>query len=198
LKDAQTIRNLSEAYPKAVLYKVFKEAINELTVKDSGTAEIKNYISLKTVKPKVTDEQPFLIPKKSIFNKVIGDNSFELEFASFCESRFSDVVAFAKNTMGDGGVNFKIEYQAQDGNIREFFPDFFVKTSDTQVFIVETKGREDLNDLKKIQRLVTWCKDVNEQQSERSYTPIYIKQEDWEKHLSSLKSFKDIVAIFPA
>ena len=159
---------------------------------------IKNYISLKTVRPKITDEQPFLIPKKSIFNKVIGDNAFELEFASFCENRFADVIAFAKNTMGDGGVNFKIEYQAQDGNIREYFPDFFVKTSANDIFIVETKGREDLDDLNKIRRLVTWCKDVNAQQSEKTYTAIYIKQEDWEKHLSSLKSFNDVKAIFPA
>lgn len=198
LEDAQTIRNLSEAQPKAILYKAFKDAINDLTVSDSGTAEIKNYISLKTVRPKVTDEQPFLIPKKSIFNKVIGDNAFELEFASFCENRFADVIAFAKNTMGDGGVNFKIEYQAQDGNIREYFPDFFVKTSANDIFIVETKGREDLDDLNKIRRLVTWCKDVNIQQSEKTYTAIYIKQEDWEKHLSSLKSFNDVKAIFPA
>lgn len=198
LEDAQTIRNLSEAQPKAILYKAFKDAINDLTVSDSGTAEIKNYISLKTVRPKVTDEQPFLIPKKSIFNKVIGDNAFELEFASFCENRFADVIAFAKNTMGDGGVNFKIEYQAQDGNIREYFPDFFVKTSANDIFIVETKGREDLDDLNKIRRLVTWCKDVNAQQSEKTYTAIYIKQEDWEKHLSSLKSFNDVKAIFPA
>lgn len=198
LEDAQTIRNLSEAQPKAILYKAFKDAINDLTVSDSGTAEIKNYISLKTVRPKVTDEQPFLIPKKSIFNKVIGDNVFELEFASFCENRFADVIAFAKNTMGDGGVNFKIEYQAQDGNIREYFPDFFVKTSANDIFIVETKGREDLDDLNKIRRLVTWCKDVNAQQSEKTYTAIYIKQEDWEKHLSSLKSFNDVKAIFPA
>jgi type III restriction enzyme len=198
LEDAQTIRNLSEAQPKAILYKAFKDAINDLTVSDSGTAEIKNYISLKAVRPKVTDEQPFLIPKKSIFNKVIGDNAFELEFASYCENRFSDVIAFAKNTMGDGGVNFKIEYQAQDGNIREYFPDFFVKTSANDIFIVETKGREDLDDLNKIRRLVTWCKDVNAQQSEKTYTAIYIKQEDWEKHLSSLKSFNDVKAIFPA
>lgn len=198
LEDAQTIRNLSEAQPKAILYKAFKEAINDLTVSDSGTAEIKNYISLKTVRPKITDEQPFLIPKKSIFNKVIGDNAFELEFASYCENRFADVIAFAKNTMGDGGVNFKIEYQAQDGNIREYFPDFFVKTSANHIFIVETKGREDLDDLNKIRRLVTWCKDVNAQQSEKTYTAIYIKQKDWEKHLSSLKSFNDVKAIFPA
>lgn len=198
LEDAQTIRNLSEAQPKNILYKTFKEAINELTVSDSGTAEIKNFISLKTVRPKVADNQPFLVPKKSIFNKIIGDNDFELEFAALCENKFDDVIAFAKNTMGDGGVNFKIEYQAQDGNIREYFPDFFVRTDDQNVFIVETKGREDLDDLRKIRRLVTLCQDLNDQQSDRIYTAIYIKQEDWEKHISSLKSFNDVKAIFPA
>lgn len=198
LSDAQSIRNLSEAQPKAILYTVFKNAINDLTVTDSGTAEIKNYISLKTVRPKVTDEQPFLIPKKSVFNKVIGDNPFELEFASYCENRFADVFSFAKNTIGDGGVNFKIEYQAADGNIREYFPDFFVKTNDKNVFIVETKGREDLDDIRKVKRLAQWCRDVNEQQNEKTYTAIYIKQEDWEKHHTSLKSFHDVKAIFPA
>ena len=65
--------------------------------------------------------------------------------------------------MGDGGVNFKIEYQAEDGNIREYFPDFFVKTTDKAVFIVETKGREDLDDIRKIRRLAQWCRDVNAQ-----------------------------------
>lgn len=198
LTNVHTIRNLSEAQPKVILYRVFKDAINDLTVTDSGTSEIKNYISLKTVRPKVTDEQAFLIPKKSIFNKVIGDNTFELEFASYCESKFNDVIAFAKNTMGDGGVNFKIEYQAEDGNIREYFPDFFVKTSPTSIFIVETKGREDLDDLRKVKRLAQWCKDVNAQQSEKQYTAIYIRQEDWEDYKQNLKSFNDVKAIYPA
>jgi type III restriction enzyme len=198
LEDVQTIRNLSEVQPKNTLYKAFKEAINELTVSDKGVAEIKNYISLQTVRPKITDEQKFIIPKKSVFNKVIGDNPFELKFAASCENRFADVISFAKNTMGDGGVNFKMEYQAQDGNIREYFPDFFVKTSDKETYIVETKGREDLDDLNKIKRLVSWCKDVNTLQDERTYTPIYIKQEDWETYLSGLKSFNDVKALFPA
>jgi len=196
LESVQTIRNLLEVQPKAIMYNTFKNAINELTVTDGGTTEIKNYFSLKTVRPKVTDEQPFLIPKKSIFNKVIGDNGFELEFASFCESKFDDVVAFAKNTMGDGGVNFKIEYQAEDGNIREYFPDFFVKTSDISIYIVETKGREDLDDLRKVKRLAQWCKDVNALQSEKQYTSIYIKQEEWDKYKANLRTFNDVIAIF--
>ncbi len=196
LSDPQTLRNLSEAQPKHILYTTFKKAIDELTVTDKGTAEVKNYISLKSAKPKIAENQSFLIPKKSVFNKIIGDNAFELEVAAALENRFADVTAFAKNTMGQGGVNFKMEYQAENGNIREYYPDFFVKTSADTFFILETKGREDLDDIRKIKRLATWCKDSNTAQSEYTYTPIYVKQEDWEKKEKDLKSFLDVIEIF--
>lgn len=196
LSDPQTLRNLSEVKPKEVLRTTFKKAIDELTVTDKGTAEVKNYISLKLTKPKVAENQPFLVSKKSVFNKIIGDNPFELEVASFLENRFSDVIAYAKNTMGEGGINFKIEYQAQDGNIREYYPDFFVKTGPNTFYILETKGREDLDDLLKIKRLVTWCKDINNAQSEYTYTPVYVKQEKWDEVKQNLKSFQDLIEIF--
>jgi len=196
LSDPQTLRNLSELHPKEILKSTFKKAIDELTVTDKGTAEVKNYISLKLTKPKIAENQPFLVPKKSVFNKIIGDNPFELELASFMENRFDDVVSYAKNTMGEGGVNFKIEYQAKDGNIREYYPDFFVKTQPKTFFILETKGREDLDDLLKIKRLVTWCTDINKAQAEYTYTPIYVKQEKWEDVKNDLKSFKDVIKIF--
>ena len=196
LSDPQTLRNLSEAQPKHILYTTFKKAIDELTVTDKGTAEVKNYISLKSAKPKIAENQPFLIPKKSVFNKIIGDNPFELEVAAALENRFADVVSYAKNTMGEGGVNFKMEYQAEDGNIREYYPDFFVKTNANTFFILETKGREDLDDIRKIKRLAAWCENVNTAQREYTYTPIYVKQEDWEKKEKDLKSFADVIEIF--
>ena len=196
LSDPQTLRNLSEAQPKHILYTMFKKAIDELTVTDKGTAEVKNYISLKSAKPKIAENQPFLIPEKSVFNKIIGDNPFELEVAAALENRFADVVSYAKNTMGEGGVNFKMEYQAEDGNIREYYPDFFVKTNANTFFILETKGREDLDDIRKIKRLAAWCENVNTAQREYTYTPIYVKQEDWEKKEKDLKSFADVIEIF--
>lgn len=196
LSDAQTLRNLSEIQPKEILKTTFKKAIDELTVTDKGTAEVKNYISLKLSKPKIAENQPFIVPKKSVFNKIIGDNPFELEFASFLESRFDDVVSYAKNTMGEGGINFKIEYQAQDGNIREYYPDFFVKTNDKTFYIVETKGREDLDDIRKIQRLFVWCKDINAAQKDYTYSPVYIKQEKWDYIKNDFKSFAEVVKIF--
>ncbi len=196
LSDPQTLRNLSEAQPKHILYTSFKKAIDELTIRDKGSAEVKNYISLKSVKPKVAENQRFFIPKKSLFNKIIADNAFELDVAAVLENHFADVTAFAKNTRGEGGVNFKMEYQAEDGNIREYYPDFFVKTNANTFFILETKGREDLDDIRKIKRLAAWCKDVNAAQSEYSYTPVYVKQEDWEKREKDLKSFADVIKIF--
>jgi len=196
LSDPQTLRNLSEAHPKQILYTTFKKAIDDLTVTDKGIAEVKNYISLKLTKPKIAENQAFLISQKSVFNKIIGDNPFELEIAAALEGPFKDVISYAKNTMGEGGINFKIEYQAQDGNIREYYPDFFVKTNSNTFFVLETKGREDLNDLRKIKRLATWCNDINAVQSDYTYTPVYVKQEDWDKQKNSLKSFSDVVKIF--
>jgi len=196
LSDAQTLRNLSEVQPKEILKTTFKKAIDELTVTDKGTTEVKNYISLKLSKPKIAENQSFIVPKKSVFNKIIGDNPFELEFASFLENRFDDVVSYAKNTMGEGGINFKIEYQAQDGNIREYYPDFFVKTSDKTFYIVETKGREDLDDIRKIQRLFVWCKDINAAQKDYTYSPVYIKQEKWDDIKNDFKTFAEVVKIF--
>ncbi|MBI4645476.1 MAG: hypothetical protein HY738_02500 [Bacteroidia bacterium] len=196
LSDPQTMRNLSELQPKEILKTTFKKAIDELTVSDKGTTEVKNYISLKLAKPKIAANQPFLIPKKSVFTKIIGDNPFELELASWLEGGFDDVVSYAKNTIGEGGINFKIEYQAEDGNIKEYYPDFFVKTDSRTFYILETKGREDLDDIRKIKRLSTWCKDINAAQSEYTYTPVYVKQEKWEEIKNDLKSFKDLCKIF--
>lgn len=196
LSDAQTLRNLSEVQPKEILKTTFKKAIDELTVTDRGGAEVRNYISLKLSKPKIAENQPFILPKKSVFNKIIADNPFEMEFAAFLESRFDDVVSYAKNTMGEGGINFKIEYQAESGNIREYYPDFFVKTGDNTFYIVETKGREDLDDIRKIQRLLVWCNDVNAAQKEYTYSPVYVKQEKWDDIKNDFKSFDEVVEVF--
>lgn len=195
LSNPQTLRNLSELKPKEILKTTFKKAIDDLTVTDRGTAEVRNYISLIQTKPKVAENQPFLIPQKSVFNKIIGDNPFELEMASCLENKFADVVAYAKNTIGEGGINFKIEYQAEDGNIREYYPDFFVKTAPKTFFILETKGREDLDDVRKIKRLVTWCNDINHAQSDYTYTPVYVKQEKWVELKYEIKSFEELVTI---
>lgn len=192
IEDANILRNLSEVEAKQILYGAFKKAIDDLTIKDKGSAQIKNFISLRKAKPLVADNQPYLVPQKSVFTKIIGDSQFELEFAAFLEN-CADIVSFAKNYQSLG---FKIEYQGEDGNIHEFFPDFLIKQSERDVYIVETKGREDLDDVRKIKRLQVWCNDVNAPQNERRYIPLYVKQEVWEKNQKDIKTFTNIIELF--
>src|SRR5690606_14135361 len=56
--------------------------------------------------------------------------------------------------------------------------------------------REDLDDLLKIKRLATWCKDINNAQAEYTYNPVYVKQEKWDDLKNNLKSFQDLISIF--
>lgn len=192
IEDANVLRNLSEVEAKQTLYGAFKKAIDDLTIRDKGSAQIKNFISLRRAKPIVADNQPYLVPQKSVFTKIIGDSRFELEFAAFLEN-CTDIIAFAKNYQSLG---FKIEYQGEDGNIHDFYPDFLIKKSQQEIYIAETKGREDVEDLRKIKRLQVWCNDVNAAQNERRYMPLYVKQEMWEKHKKDLKNFAQIINLF--
>jgi len=189
LTNPQTIRNLNEIEAKNTIYQTFKKAIDSLTISDKGSAEIRNYIKLSNTKPVVESNQEYFIPKRSIFNKVTGDSHFELEFASFLDT-CEDIISFAKN---HNGVYFKMEYQGTDGNIHDYIPDFFVKTKD-RIYIIETKGREDLDDIRKIERLKQWCKDVKSVQNEYIFIPLYVKEEDFQANKISIKVFSDIIS----
>src|SRR5580700_681718 len=48
------------------------------------------------------------VPKKSVFNRIIGDSALELRFAAFLENCGDDeVLSYAKNYLA---VNFKLDY----------------------------------------------------------------------------------------
>ena len=63
-----------------------------------------------------------------------------------------------------------------DGSISDYYPDFIVKVSPKEYYVVETKGREDLDDVEKIKRLKQWCEDVNANQRNSKFKMLYIKQ----------------------
>lgn len=178
LEDLNILRNLSELEAIKTIRETFKKEINALTIEDKGDTEIKNYIQISNSRPFVVTDRSYLIPKKSIFNKIVGDSNFELEFSDFLE-RSDDIISFAKNYLE---IHFKIDYRNADGSISYYYPDFFVKTSDKEVYIIETKGREDLDDPLKIARLKQWCEDANDRQKKINYKMLYVKQEDWEKY----------------
>ncbi|MFA7170034.1 MAG: DEAD/DEAH box helicase family protein [Candidatus Paceibacterota bacterium] len=187
LNDLNTLKNLSELEASKTIVETFKKAINDLTVQDMGDTEIKNFIKISSARPFVVNDAKYLLPKKSVFNKIVGDSDFELEFADFLE-RADDVISFAKNYQE---IHFKIDYKNASGSISNYYPDFFVKINSKTVYIVETKGREDLDDIEKIKRLKQWCDDASEAQSKIEYKMLYVKQEEWGKYKP--KDFGELV-----
>ena len=190
INDNNLLRNLSEIEVTKAIIQTFKDGINALTVKDVGDTEIKNYIKVSNSRPFVVNDRAYLVPKKSVFNRIVGDSPFELEFADFLERLDDDeVISFAKNYYE---IHFKIDYKNADGTIANYYPDFFVKIDEKTVYIVETKGREDLDDPLKIKRLAQWCDDANARQKKIAYKMLYVKQEDWDKYKP--KSWKNLIA----
>lgn len=190
LESPNTLRNLSELRASKVIIQTFKEEINNLTIHDKGDAEIRDTIKLRQTRPFVTKNQPYLTPKKSVFNRIIGDSHLELLFARFLED-CQDVVSYAKNYWA---VHFKLDYVNADGDISTYYPDFIVKLAQDMVVIVETKGLEDLDVPLKMKRLHQWCADINRAQKKVQYDFVYVDQEGFEKYRPT--SFRQLLDAF--
>jgi len=199
LEDLNILRNLSELQATKTIIETFKNQINELIVTDRGEAEIRKYIKISSCRPFVAKEQEFMVPKKSAFNRIIGDSHFELLFASFLDN-CEDIISYVKNFFA---VHFKIDYQDYNGFIRDYYPDFIVKKSEKEIFIIETKGLEDLDVPLKIRRLDTWCKDIDKLQSQVKFDWIFVDEKSFKEYnpnnfselASSFNRYKDSLMV---
>jgi len=190
LESANTLRNLSELAATKTVIETFKKAVNDLTIQDKGDAEIRDTIKLRQTRPFVVKDQGYVVPKKSVFNRVVGDSHLELLFAAFLED-CDDIVSYAKNYMA---VHFKLDYVNADGDISNYYPDFIVKLSGKETVIVETKGLEDLDVPLKMERLKQWCQDVNRVQSEVTFDFVYVDEEGFKRYRPD--SFEKLMAGF--
>ncbi len=105
----------------------------------------------------------------------------ELAFAKFLNDA-PDVAAFAKNCLA---VGFKIEYVKANGDLSHYIPDFMIKTQDGTVWIIETKGREELDLPQKRARLRQWCADASaasQAEGGSAYCFVYVDQGSFEQH----------------
>ncbi|MGH7914001.1 MAG: type III restriction endonuclease subunit R, partial [Candidatus Binataceae bacterium] len=187
LEDPNTLRNLSELVATKTLIETFKKAINALTVQDKGDAQIRDTIKLRQTRPFVAKDQRYFVPKKSVFNRIIGDSELELLFARFLDD-CDDVVSYAKNYFA---VNFKLDYVNAAGDISNYYPDFLVKLSDQRIFVVETKGQEDVDVPPKMERLRQWCEDLNRVQAGVKYDFVYVDEESFKQYKPT--SFRQLV-----
>jgi type III restriction enzyme len=190
------LRNLSEPEAGKILFDAFKHAINALTVQDAGTSRIEDRIRLRDTRPFRTENRPYFAPAKSLFSKIVGEphaGGFELRFARFLDGA-PDVAAFAKNYLA---VGFKIDYVKADGDLSTYTPDFIVKTTDGTVWIIETKGRTELDLPQKMARLKQWCADASvasQAEDGPNYRFVYVYQKGFEAHPPH--NFAGLVAAF--
>ncbi|MYB94478.1 type III restriction endonuclease subunit R [Candidatus Poribacteria bacterium] len=176
LEDPNTLQNLSELPATKTVMETFKYAINDLTIQDRGDAQLSETTRVQDARPFMVKEQDYLVPQKSVLNRITGDLHFELEFAAFLEN-CPDVVSYAKNYFA---LHFKLDYINADGDISNYYPDFLVKLTDGQIIVVETKGWEDLDVPLKMQRLSQWCEDVNKITPDVDYDFVYVDQEGFD------------------
>jgi len=191
--DANVLRNLSEFDARSSLYRVFADAINQLTIVDSGDTQVVDQIRLSRSRPTLVNNQEYVQSNKTLFNRVVGDSHLELRFAAFLD-RATDVQAFAKNSRN---AHFFIEYVTATGEISNYYPDFLVRLDDSQIFVVETKGLEDLDVAPKWDRLVTWCLDASRlDPQKRTFTPLFVPQESFDEFEASGRTFDELVTSF--
>jgi type III restriction enzyme len=185
MEDPVVLRNLSEPEVSKVLFDGFRAAINTLTIQDTGTSRIEDWIKLKDTRPFRTENRPFLYAQKSVFNKVVAEprtGGFELSFAGFLDADDNGVASFSKNYLA---VGFKLDYVRADGELSNHIPDFFVRGTDGTVWIIETKGREEIDLPQKMKRLKQWCEDATASSAldgGPAYRFIYVDQKSFEQH----------------
>ena len=82
-------------------------------------------------------------------------------------------------------VGFKLDYVKANGDLSTYTPDFIVRTKDGVVWIVETKGREELDVPQKMMRLKQWCADATKASKDdwgADFRFVYVDQGGFEQY----------------
>jgi len=169
------IEAISSNVAQYVTVKTFVEALRNLVVEELEP-------HLLNEGRKLSDTQPFPFSRptceasKTVFNLVPCDNEFEKKFAKFLEDA-SDVTAFAKLPEQFG---FAIEYTDAVSNLRYYEPDFVAVLFNGAHYLVETKGREDVDVAHKDRAAQIWCENATLLTS-TAWEYIKVPQKEFEK-----------------
>ncbi|MGA9364588.1 MAG: DEAD/DEAH box helicase family protein [Bacteroidota bacterium] len=157
LEDIAVVKAMSTNLASYVVTKEFERALRDLVVEDK-TPELLTPKRMLSATPPFPYSRKIFEAKKSVFNYVACDNELEYAFARFLDDA-EDVEAFAKLPEQFG---FSIEYPDSFGNIRNYYPDFIARTKDGTHWIIETKGREDIEVKRKDEAAQRWCENATE------------------------------------
>lgn len=175
LYDPKVIKAMSTNVASYVVCKEFEKVLREVIVQETEPE-----LLIPDRKLSVTPPFPFskklYESEKSVFNYVACDNEFELAFAKFLHLS-KDVISFSKLPQQFG---FSIQYTDTRANIRHYFPDFVIKLSATEYWLVETKGREDVDVELKDKAAENWCANAT-QLTDKVWQYLKVNQDEFEK-----------------
>jgi type III restriction enzyme len=155
LDDPPIIRAISTSVAQYVTVKTFALALRAVVIEELAPR-------LEGAGRKLSDTTPFpfsrptFAAEKTVFNLVAADNEFERGFAQFLE-RAPDIAAFAKLPTRFG---FAIEYTDSAANLRYYEPDFVAFDGNGRHFVIETKGREDIDVAHKDRAARIWAENA--------------------------------------
>jgi type III restriction enzyme len=152
LSDKAMISAIATSVAQYVTVKTFASALRGLVVQELIPSLVDRGRPLSSTEP-FPFSRPTFEASRTVFNLVAADNEFERDFARFLQ-KASDVRAFAKLP---GRFGFVIEYTDSATNLRYYEPDFVVVSTSDEHYIIETKGREDIDVAHKDQAARLWC-----------------------------------------
>jgi type III restriction enzyme len=175
ISDPNVIPAISSNVASFVVIKEFEKALREIVIEHKEPQLLSANRFLSATLPFPTSKK-VLEAKKSVFNYTPCDNEFEYSFAKFLE-KAEDIKAFAKLPEQFG---FCIQYTDTLANIRNYFPDF-IAISDLNVnWIIETKGREDVEVALKDNAAMNWCRIATEL-TDKQWEYIKVPQKEFEQ-----------------
>ena len=179
LDSKDTLRNLAEISTTKKLLDAMGTAIGKAIRKETDETKITGAIKISDMRTFIVDsKREYYPPIRNAQNYIVGDSGLEIDFAKFLDS-CGDVVTHAMNYLA---VGFYVDYVREDGVISRYFPDFFVRDDNGKLWVVETKGRMDENDRRKLKRLAKWRDDVSRLMPEAAPGCLLVKDAEFKQY----------------
>ncbi len=155
LNDPAIVKAMSTSVACYVCVGVFRKALAEMTIQEQTPQLLEPARMLSTCQP-FPWSRPVWEGRKSVFNLVACDNDFEREFAKFLDNA-PDVRAFSKLPQAFG---FAIDYTDAAMNLRSYYPDFVAVDHHGVHWLLETKGQETIDVVRKDAAAALWCENA--------------------------------------
>ena len=174
LENKEIIRAISTNVAQYVTVKTFVSVLRELVVEQLQPKLLSEGRRLSETVP-FPWSRSTIEAKKTFFNLVACENDLERKFAKFLEEA-KDVVRFAKLPDPFG---FAVEYTDAAGNLRYYRPDFVAVLGDGRHYVIETKGREDIDVAHKDRAAMLWCENAT-MLTETEWAYVKVPQKEFE------------------